>query len=147
MLRYIGLTLLALAIVKNLVALSKDPWTNKTVVLSEKTACQSYPFQGGFKPYSKVSLKIFADKPVWVVVHDGQRFIRENYTATRKSEFNFIGLNGFEVLVCREGFYEIQQYFKQQLLIANGAEIPEEEIFPALDSEKLSEFNIYLNSN
>ena len=117
------------------------------MLLEENIACQTYPFDGGFKPNTKVSLRILSDRPVWVLVHDGQRFIRENYIAKHNLEFNFVGLNNFAVSVCRERFNQIQKYFKQQSMIEGGAVIPVEEVFPDIEDEALAEFNLYFSTN
>lgn len=83
---------------------SKDPWFNRKILVPEDRGCAAVPFDGGAKPLSKMYLSFFSDLPVYVVIYNGSRYIRENINARQRVVINFVNANGFSIEVCRNTF-------------------------------------------
>ncbi|MBL0691254.1 MAG: hypothetical protein JJV97_02870 [SAR324 cluster bacterium] len=132
---------------KSIFGVSQDPWRNKTLTLESNTPCQSYLFDGGPKEFSPMFLSLFAEKPIWVVIYDGDRFIRENIHARRRLVFNFITQTNFTIEICRNNFLAIKKLQAQQMELRSGKKIDPAEILPEIDPTETEKIKILLSTN
>ncbi len=136
--------------------LSETPWRNKTIVLPENVACNTTEFDGGAKPFSRTYVSVYADGPIWMVIYNGERYIRENISSRRRLVFNFITKSGFSMEVCRMNFTElrtVQEEQRKQAAAAaaaaagNNAGATAPTAVPQIDSKKTQEINVVVNTN
>jgi len=83
---------------------SISPWFNHKIEVPPEKACNTAEFDGGYKPLTPMYLSVISEEPIWLVIYNGPRYIRENIFARRRTVFNFIPVDNFIVEVCRQNF-------------------------------------------